>query len=57
MAKENKELICEAKTSNCNGKNVRRIQRLEGLPRVRTTYANWCAGCREQMNGAFRYDK
>lgn len=49
---------CELKAESfCDGKDVRRIQRLEGLPRVRTTYHYWCAGCRKLMSGSFRYDK
>lgn len=48
---------CELKSQFCNGKDVRRIQKIwhEDGRMVRGSYHHWCKGCRAGRHGGYRY--
>jgi hypothetical protein len=48
---------CELKSQFCDGKEVRRVQRIwqENHQMIRGGLFNWCKGCRELMQGGYRY--
>lgn len=50
---------CELKSEFCDGQDVRLVQRIwrEGGRSMRGGTFHWCKGCRDYMNGGFRYPR